>query len=189
MWTPRPTNVLHVRRGACSASPSQRVPGSKLRYCGRCEIAAYCSKPCARADWDTHKISCERLRQTHGKSLAAFVAMGGRTKYFNRSSDDIQSWFRNVPGLDNEIELIAWSHQSQAPIIVALASDTDVDGSTIRVQMIPRSLWDEDPRFLDTFTADAREEIRTRFAVSTFSSSRPARSTCVCFAATKNKAS
>jgi hypothetical protein len=37
--------------------------------------------------------------------------------------------------------------------------------------MIPCSLWDEDPRFLDTFTADAREEIRTRFGVSNFSSS------------------
>jgi membrane peptidoglycan carboxypeptidase len=37
--------------------------------------------------------------------------------------------------------------------------------------MIPRSFWDEDPRFLDTFTAAHREGIRMRFGESSFSSS------------------
>jgi len=67
----------------------------------------------------------------------------------------------------HEIALMAWSQWSQAPIITASASDTDVDGSTTRVQMIPRSFWDEDPRF---FTATQREGIRTRFGQSSFSS-------------------
>jgi len=63
---------------------------------------------------------------------------------------------------------MAWSHRSQAPFISALASDTDVDGSTIRVQMIPRSFWDEDPRLLDTYTAAQREGIRTLFGETSF---------------------
>jgi hypothetical protein len=52
-----------------------------------------------------------------------------------------------------------------------LASDDDVDGSSIRVQMIPRSYWDEDPHFLDTFTAATREGIRIQFGELSFSSS------------------
>jgi hypothetical protein len=70
-----------------------------------------------------------------------------------------------------EMALMAWSHRSKAPIIVALASDTDYDGSAIRVEMIPRSFWDEDPRFLDTFTAAQREGIRMMFGESSFPSS------------------
>ena len=161
-------NQFSARLARCFKCKTLPAPGSKLRYCGRCRSAAYCSKPCARADWNTHKLSCERLRQGRGESLAAFVAGGGRTKDFNQSFDDLQSWFQNVPGLMNECELLAWSHRSQAPIINVLASDADVDGSTIQVQMIPRSFWDEDPRFLDTFmyTAAEREEIRIRFGES-----------------------
>jgi hypothetical protein len=72
-------------------------------------------------------------------------------KNFNQQSDDPLSWFEKVPGLKNEIELMAWSHRSQAPLIFAVAPNTDAGGRTVRVQMIPRSFWDENPRFLDTF--------------------------------------
>jgi hypothetical protein len=87
------------------------------------------------------------------------MTQGGRAKDFNQSSDDLRSWFHKVPGLTNEIELMAWTHRSQEPIIYASASDTDVDGNTIRVAMIPRSFWDEDPLFLDTFSTAQREWI------------------------------
>jgi len=152
-----------ARTTRCWKCRSLPAPGSKLRYCGRCEAATYCSKPCARADWVTHKRTCEILRQSHGEALAEFVAQGGRAKDFNQSVDDLESWFQKVPGLSNEIELMAWTHRSQTPIIVASASDTDVKGCTIRVEMMPRSFWDEDPRFLDTFTTAHREGIRTSF--------------------------
>ena len=76
-----------------------------------------------------------------------------------------------MPGLSNELELLAWTHRSQSPIIYASASDADVDGSTVRVEMIPRSFWDEDPRFLDTFTAAQREGIRRLFGEASFSAS------------------
>jgi hypothetical protein len=97
------------------------------------------------------------------------VAQGGRAKDFNQSGDDLQSWFNKVPGLANEIELMAWTHRSQAPIILALVSETDIDGSTARVCMIPRSIWDENPRFLATFSAAHLEGIRLSFAEASFS--------------------
>jgi hypothetical protein len=72
----------------------------------------------------------------------------------------LQSWFQKVPGLMHEIELMVWTHRSQSPIMYASASDADVDGSTTQITMIPRSFWDEDPRFLDTFTAGRRSSRR-----------------------------
>jgi len=164
-------NTSSARITNCLKCKSLPAPGSKLRYCGHCETAAYCSKPCARADWATHKLKCESLRQSHRKALAAFVAQGGRPKDFNQSSDDFRSWFLKVPGLTTEIELMAWTHRSQEPIICASAFDADVDGSTIRVAMIPRSFWDEDPRFLDTFSTADREGIRLMFGEASFSTS------------------
>jgi len=119
----------------------------------------------------TNKPTCESIRRAHGEAFADFVAQGGRAKDFNQSVDDLQSWFLKVPGLTNVVELMAWSHRSQAPLIVALASDTDVDGSTIRVKMMPRSMWDEDPRFLDTFATADRELIQMMFGEASFSTS------------------
>jgi hypothetical protein len=85
-------NQLSARSARCWNCDSLPALGSKLRYCGRCDSAASCSKPCARAHWDTHKLSCESFRQAHGESLAAFVALGGRTKDLNQSGEDYLSW-------------------------------------------------------------------------------------------------
>jgi hypothetical protein len=111
------------------------------------------------------------LRQSRERALAAFVAQGGRAKNFNLRCDDLQSWYQKVPGLTNEIELMAWINRSQSPIICATPSDIDVDGSTTWVKMFPRSFWDEDPRFLDMITAGQREVIRMRFGEASFSAS------------------
>jgi hypothetical protein len=99
------------------------------------------------------------------------VAQGGRAKDFNQSVDDLWNWFQKVPGFANEIELMAWTHRSQAPIIYALASNTDIDGSKVRIAMMPRSFWDEDPRFLDTFSTADRDGIRMMFGEASFSAS------------------
>ena len=157
-------NQFSARSARCSKCKSLPAPGSKLQYCGRCETATYCSKPCARADWATHKLMCESLRRAHGEALATFVAMGGRAKDFNRSNDDLRSRFLKVPGLINEIELMAWTHRSQTPIICASASDTDINGSAIRVVMMPRS-------FLDTVSTAQREGIQMMFGEASFTSS------------------
>ena len=99
------------------------------------------------------------------------MAQGGRAKDFNQSGDDLKNWFHKVPGLTYEMQLMAWSYRSLEPIICALASDTDVDGSQIRVVMMPRSFWDEDPRFLDTFSTAQREWIQLMSGKASFSTS------------------
>ena len=66
---------------------------------------------------------------------------------------------------------MAWSHRSQAPVIVASAPHTDINGSAVRVVMMPRSFWDEDPRFLDTFSTAQRESIRLMFGEASFTAS------------------
>jgi len=66
---------------------------------------------------------------------------------------------------------MAWNHRSQVPTIRALTSDTDVDGSAIQVQMMPRSFWDEDPRFRNVLTAAQREGVRKFFGLASFSAS------------------
>jgi len=129
-----PADTVAARTSSvCWKCRSLPAPGSKLQYCGRCEAAAYCSRQCARADWETHKLTCETFRQSHGNALADFVAQGGQAKDFNQSSDDSRIWFLKVPGLINGMELMAWSHRSQAPVIVASASHTDINGSAVRV--------------------------------------------------------
>jgi hypothetical protein len=90
---------------------------------------------------------CDNFRKAHGEALITHVAKGGRTKYFNRLKDDCKSWFHKVPGLRNEIELMAWRVRSQSALFYVTASDSDADGSGIRIQMITRSQWDEDPSF------------------------------------------
>jgi hypothetical protein len=58
------TDTSAARTTICWKCKSTPAPGSKLRYCGRCETATYCSRPCARADWATHKLTCETLRHS-----------------------------------------------------------------------------------------------------------------------------
>ena len=78
------------------------------------------------------------------------------------------SWFGKVPGLFNVIELLAWKHRDENPLIYALSTNqSDTDGSEVRVHMIPRSIWDEDPRFLDTYPALC-EQLRQIYDHSSF---------------------
>ena len=160
--------ITSARSAMCWKCRSLPAPGSKLRYCGRCETATYCSKACARAHWPKHKLECENLCKDHGEALEGYVAQGGRTKDFNQQVRNARSWFAKVPGLNNEIELMAWRHRSQNPLIIASSSESDTDGSGIRVLMMPRSFWDEDPRFLDHFTNAQRESLRDVYDESSF---------------------
>jgi len=58
--------------------------------------------------------------------------------------------------LINEIQLLAWTHRGESPNIDATStSRSDIDGRDMRVKMIPRSFWDEDPRFLATYSDGA----------------------------------
>jgi hypothetical protein len=154
----------------CGSPPAHMI---KLRYCGRCAAVHYCSKRCAKDDWAVHKLACDSSRKARDEGLAAYEAGGGRKQDYNQMQRDVESWFERVPGLINEIQLLAWTHRGESPFIHAIATDqSNADGSDIRVEMIPRSFWDEDPRFLKTYSDGYREQLRHQFYEASFSSSK-----------------
>jgi hypothetical protein len=153
----------------CGFPPAHKI---KLRYCGRCAAVHYCSKRCAKADWAEHKLVCDSARKARDIGLAAYEARGGRKQDYNQMQRDAVSWFMEVPGLPDEIQLLAWAHRGESSFIRAIAtSQSNADGSDIRVEMIPRSFWDEDPRVLETFSDGCREQLRHRFGEASFSTS------------------
>jgi hypothetical protein len=150
----------------CESPPAHK---DKLRYCGRCAAVFYCSKVCAKDDWPEHKLVCEITRKERAKALADHEARGGRKQDYNKMQRDAVSWCLAVPGLKNEIRHLAWVHRGESPFIhLIFTSQSDADGSDIRVEMIPRSFWDDDPRFLETFSEIYREQLRQQFGKASF---------------------
>ena len=116
---------------------------------------------------------CASMRTTRAKALAVHVAQGGRRQDFNEMRrdifNDVMSWFKAVPGLMHEIQLLAWAHRDERPFIHAVSSSqSDADGSGVHVEMIPRSFWDADPRFLETYPAMLRYQLRLVFGPPSF---------------------
>ena len=149
----------------CSSCKSHTAPGTKLRYCGRCESETYCSKQCAEAHWVEHKLVCETFRGAHDKALEAHAARGGRKQDYNQMNRDLIFWFSKVPGLINEMQLLAWKHRSEKPFISAETFQNDVDGSEIRVEVTPRRIWEEDPSIC---SSDVRAWLQQNFGGSSF---------------------
>jgi hypothetical protein len=144
----------------------------KLRYCGLCAAVVYCSKLCAKEHWTEHKLVCDIARNARAKALANHEARGGRKQDFNQLERDTERWFMAVPGLLNEIQLMAWAHRDESPFIQVIStSRSDADSSDMQVKMIPRSFWDVDPRLLDT-SAGSRETLRQHFGKASFCSSK-----------------
>jgi hypothetical protein len=94
----------------------------KLRYYGRCAAVHYCSKRCAKEHWAEHKLVCDSARKIRNEELAAYEARGGRKQDYNQMQRDAESWFERVPGLINEIQLLAWTHRGESPFIRAIAT-------------------------------------------------------------------
>jgi ribosomal protein S27AE len=162
----------------CTKCGSPPAHTDKLRYCGRCAVIQYCSKHCAKEDWAEHKLVCASLRKARAEVLADYEARGGRIQDYNQMERDAVSWFQAVPGLNDEMQLLAWAHRGQSPLIrTSATSQSDPDGSDIRVEVIPRSFWVEDPRFLNTFSDLFREQLRQQFGDTSFCSS----DTYLCF--------
>jgi len=87
------------------------------------------------------------MRTTRVKALAVHVTQGGRTQDFNQVrrdiSNDIVRSFQAVPGLINEIQLLAWAHRGESPFHYASWSNqSDAGGSGIHMEMILLSFWD-----------------------------------------------
>ena len=119
-----------------------------------------CSKQYARADWDDHKLTCGSLRKALDEGLAAHEAHGVQKKGYRQSNRDFQAWFEAVPGLSNEIMLLAWKRRRDSPLLQVSTSQTVGDGIGIQFKLMPRSFWDQDPRFIDTFSASTRDYLR-----------------------------
>jgi hypothetical protein len=167
-----PKNKAVGIKGFARSAGFPPAPKDKLRYYGRCAALHYCSKRCAKDDWAEHKLVCESSRKARGEALADHEARGGRKEDYNQMQRDTASWFMAVPGLLNEIQLLAWTHRGESPFIHAVfTSESNADGSDIRVEMIPRTLWDDDPRFLDTYFDMYREQLRQQFGKASFCSS------------------
>jgi len=157
----------------CAKCGSPPAHNDKLRYCGRCAVVHYCSKRCAKGDWAEHKLVCASLRTARAQALADHEARGGRRQDYNRMQRDAVRWLMAVPGLINEVQLLAWTHRGESPIIRAIVTtQDDADGSDIRVEMTPRSFWDEDPRFSETYAGVIREQLRQQFGKASFCSSK-----------------
>jgi hypothetical protein len=76
-----------------------------------------------------------------------------------------------VPGLSEEVGLLAWQHRQcqQSPLILVIAPHGEVHGNELQIMMIPRILWDKEPRFMDVFS---RECLRNMFGASSFCPNR-----------------
>jgi len=173
---------------ACTNCWKPPAPGDKLKYCGRCETESYCSPHCAKEGWAEHKLVCEGMRKARKSGLAQFEAQGGRKQDFNQRTRDITTRFDKLPGFTNEIMLLAWTHRGDSPFIHAFVTNqgddwhgtttecllskrtwqTSLDGSGVRVEMMPGSFWDEDPRFPNIYSENLRGQLRERYGRSTF---------------------
>jgi hypothetical protein len=90
------------------------------------------------------------MRVEQKEALASHEARGGRKKDYNQMNRDTLVWFSKIPGLKNEMEILAWKHRTEAPVVHAHTVQSDTDGSGMRVDMIPRRIWEEDPCFNGT---------------------------------------
>ena len=151
----------------CKVCGSRPAPGSKLRFCGRCRVANYCSKPCAQADWAEHKLLCESAGEGRDKTRATLRANGfskGDIDEFHKGG--ISEWYVGVPGLFNEIALLAWANRGESPVIHVSGYRSGDASRGINVWMIPRSSWDASS--LPATSDEARDSYRRIFDKSSF---------------------
>ena len=152
----------------CSKCDLLPAAGTKLRYCGFCKTQMYCSKACAQADWEEHRLICGTMRVATEKLVADFQAQGGRKQDFNKKYNDVLRFFDKMPGLHNEIQLLAWKHRHTSPVIYVATCQSDVAGSEVQLQMMSRSYWSEDSSFLHRFPVSEREALRHRLGANSY---------------------
>jgi hypothetical protein len=80
---------------------------------------------------------------------------------------------RQVPGSVQKVpapcQTVVWTHRGERPLIhVSSTNRSDADGSGVRVEIIPCSFWDEDPRFLDIYGDILRDQSCQEFGKSSF---------------------
>eukprot|EP00164_Ancoracysta_twista_P019626 GFYU01034618.1.p1 GENE.GFYU01034618.1~~GFYU01034618.1.p1 ORF type:complete len:237 (+),score=1.27 GFYU01034618.1:169-879(+) len=53
-----------------------------LRRCAQCKVAIYCSRPCQKQDWKTHKLTCSNLEESAYFSQGEWISIVPGTKRF-----------------------------------------------------------------------------------------------------------
>jgi len=130
----------------CHSCREPAAPGAKLRFCGECRVAAYCSAACQSAAWEAHKRVCSHLGENNQMSRAAYAACkagGGGSRQANLQSQE--DWYVSIPGLLDKVMCLAWLHRGEYPIIQVATSPDGTDARAPKLTMVPRSVWRADP--------------------------------------------
>ena len=79
----------------CAKCEKGAAAVDRLRWCGGCRAAKYCSVTCARADWPAHKLVCKRMREFRDDAMASLEASGGRgdEKTYNKKTGTLAAGF------------------------------------------------------------------------------------------------
>ena len=141
-----PTRASHGAGPSASTScfkcHEPPAAGTKLRVCAKCLHTSYCNADCQRADWASHKLDCTALGEMHqsGLAIAAAHKAAGRPK---RDGNGLWEWYEEAcPGLAKAVELVAWRHRRESPVILVQSCSDGTDASAPSLKMMPRSKWE-----------------------------------------------
>mmetsp|Transcript_1220 Transcript_1220/g.2821 ORF Transcript_1220/g.2821 Transcript_1220/m.2821 type:complete len:317 (-) Transcript_1220:65-1015(-) len=128
-------NGVHVCK-KCRQPPAE---GEKLRYCKGCKMA-YCGVDCQRADWETHKLDCEAIRENkrEGEVYNKANGLGGGGKEMRLA---LLGWYDTVPHVMMEVLCLAWRHRASSPVIKVTTSADGADAHAPLITVVPRSAW------------------------------------------------
>ena len=64
----------------CGLGVEKPEPSVKFLYCGGCRAICYCSKKCQKADWEDHRLICQKITEGQSKSKKKGEKSGPKAK-------------------------------------------------------------------------------------------------------------
>ena len=117
--------------------------GTKLRVCAKCLHTSYCNADCQWADWASHKLDCKALGEMHQRGLAIAAAHKAARRPKKIDENGLWEWYEEAcPGLAKAVELVAWRHRRESPVILVQSCSDGTDASAPSLKMMPRSKWE-----------------------------------------------
>ncbi|KAI9821443.1 MAG: hypothetical protein M1826_000679 [Phylliscum demangeonii] len=103
------TNATDATRSCAQCGQGESDGSGKLKRCAKCHTTAYCSRPCQKADWKTHKKTCAAqpaaatATASHGPdttppSASTFPVIDVIDKPFHRL--EARTWLHDRPEQD-----------------------------------------------------------------------------------------